>query len=90
MMWSYYWGCFQRFFKHMTISAKVGVFPWDEFQIHECVELTNSAINEGKCVVIGLQSTGDSRTKSEVLRQCDQSTDSEDENDGKSNLCYSC
>lgn len=47
------------------------------------MELTNSAINEGKCVVIGLQSTGDSRTKSEVLRQCDQSTDSEDENDGK-------
>ena len=54
------------------------------------MELTNSAINEGKCVVIGLQSTGDSRTKSEVLRQCDQSTDSEDENEGKSNLCYSC
>ena len=46
------------------------------------MELTKTAINEGKCVVIGLQSTGDSRTKSEVLRQHDQSFDSEDENEG--------
>lgn len=33
------------------------------------MRVTNEALEEGKCVVIGLQSTGDSRTKQMVQRQ---------------------
>ena len=30
MVWRYYYSCFQRFFKHMVMSAKVGVLSESE------------------------------------------------------------
>ena len=46
-----YWGYHQRFFKYLCISAK----------INETVKITKQAIKQGKTVVIGLQTTGDSK-----------------------------
>ena len=39
--------------------------------------MANEALAEGKCVVIGLQSTGDSRTKQMVQRQSDDEEENE-------------
>ncbi|KAL3320693.1 Protein strawberry notch 1 [Cichlidogyrus casuarinus] len=51
-MWGQFWSAHQRFFKYLCISAK----------IDKCVEITKTAIKEGKCVVIGLQTTGEAKT----------------------------
>ena len=50
----------QRFFKYLCIAAKVP----------EVVQLSKKGLADGKCVVIGLQSTGEARTL-EQLEQCD-------------------
>ncbi len=51
-MWSQFWSSHQRYFKYLSIAAKV-----------ECaVEIASEAVKSGKCVVIGLQSTGEART----------------------------
>jgi len=42
----------QRFFKYLCIAAKVP----------EAIKLAQQALSDGKCVVIGLQSTGEART----------------------------
>ncbi|THD21168.1 Notch signaling pathway -1 [Fasciola hepatica] len=55
-MWGQFWSAHQRFFKYLCIAAKVD----------SCVELTKAAISEGKCVVIGLQSTGEAKTLEQV------------------------
>ena len=47
-----FWGAHQRFFKYLCISAKV----------KQAVKVANEAVEAGKCVVIGLQSTGEART----------------------------
>lgn len=47
-MWSMFWAAHQRFFKYLTIDAKVS----------ECVSIVEGAIKDGMCCVIGLQSTG--------------------------------
>ncbi|XP_060725435.1 protein strawberry notch homolog 2a isoform X1 [Tachysurus vachellii] len=60
-LWGQFWSSHQRFFKYLCIAAKV----------RRLVELAKAEINRGKCIVIGLQSTGEARTR-EVL----------DENDG--------
>ncbi|XP_023653713.1 protein strawberry notch homolog 2-like [Paramormyrops kingsleyae] len=60
-LWGQFWSAHQRFFKYLCIAAKV----------RRLVELAETALQQGKCVVIGLQSTGEARTR-EVL----------DENDG--------
>ncbi|XP_072516652.1 si:ch73-63e15.2 isoform X2 [Salminus brasiliensis] len=60
-LWGQFWSAHQRFFKYLCIAAKV----------RRLVELANKELADGKCVVIGLQSTGEARTR-EVL----------DENDG--------
>nr|CAD2155239.1 unnamed protein product [Meloidogyne enterolobii] len=49
-IWARFWGAHQRFFKYLCISAKVDA----------CVRISLQAIKDGKCVVIGLQSTGES------------------------------
>ena len=49
----------QRFFKYLCIAAKVP----------EVIRLANKGLEDGKCVVIGLQSTGEART----LEQLEQS-----------------
>lgn len=50
--WSCFWGAHQKFFKYLCIGAKVPLV----------IEIANQALNDGKCVVIGLQSTGEAKT----------------------------
>ncbi|KAK2077490.1 hypothetical protein QBZ16_004335 [Prototheca wickerhamii] len=50
--WRGFWAAHQRFFRHMCMSAKVPTV----------VRLARAALAAGKCVVIGLQSTGEART----------------------------
>ncbi|KAJ8367226.1 hypothetical protein AAFF_G00324060 [Aldrovandia affinis] len=61
-LWGQFWASHQRFFKYLCIAAKV----------RRLVELAQTELQAGKCIVIGLQSTGEARTR-EVL----------DENDGQ-------
>ena len=49
--WSLFWSAHQRFFKHLCLAAKV----------EECANIAQRAIRDGKCVIIGLQSTGEAR-----------------------------
>ncbi|XP_018415037.1 PREDICTED: protein strawberry notch homolog 2 isoform X2 [Nanorana parkeri] len=60
-LWAQFWSSHQRFFKYLCIAAKV----------QRLVTLAHQDLAKGKCVVIGLQSTGEARTR-EVM----------DENDG--------
>ncbi|KFP63885.1 Protein strawberry notch 2, partial [Cariama cristata] len=65
-LWGQFWSAHQRFFKYLCIAAKV----------RRLVELAREELAKDKCIVIGLQSTGEARTR-EVL----------DENDGHLN-CF--
>ncbi|XP_064252181.1 protein strawberry notch homolog 2 isoform X1 [Passer domesticus] len=65
-LWGQFWSAHQRFFKYLCIAAKV----------RRLVELAQEELARDKCIVIGLQSTGEARTR-EVL----------DENDGHLN-CF--
>nr|XP_020649832.1 protein strawberry notch homolog 2 isoform X1 [Pogona vitticeps] len=65
-LWGQFWSAHQRFFKYLCIAAKV----------RRLVELAKEELSKDKCVVIGLQSTGEARTR-EVL----------DENEGRLN-CF--
>ncbi|KAG2471348.1 SBNO1 protein, partial [Polypterus senegalus] len=51
-MWGQFWSAHQRFFKYLCIASKVS----------RVVQLAREEIKNGKCVVIGLQSTGEART----------------------------
>ncbi|KHJ93704.1 helicase protein [Oesophagostomum dentatum] len=51
-LWGQFWASHQRFFKYLCIAAKVDA----------CVQMARDAIKANKCVVIGLQSTGEART----------------------------
>ena len=51
-MWSQFWSSHQRFFKYMCIAAKVPT----------AIDEAKKALDAGKCVVVGLQSTGEART----------------------------
>ncbi|KAK4786922.1 hypothetical protein SAY86_010755 [Trapa natans] len=57
-LWRVYWSSHQRFFRHLCMSAKVPA----------AVKLAKEALNENKCVVIGLQSTGEARTEEAVTK----------------------
>ncbi|KAG4074462.1 hypothetical protein HA402_015751 [Bradysia odoriphaga] len=59
IIWGQFWGAHQRFFKYLAISAKVD----------HAVKLAEEAVEAGKCVVIGLQSTGEARMNEE-LEKC--------------------
>ncbi|KAF6201808.1 hypothetical protein GE061_004203 [Apolygus lucorum] len=59
MMWSGFWSAHQRFFKYMCISGKVRV----------AINIAREAIKCGKCVVIGLQSTGESRIQDMIGKE---------------------
>lgn len=48
----------QRFFRHLCMSAKVPTV----------VKLAKKALTENKCVVVGLQSTGEARTEEAVTK----------------------
>ncbi|KAI4901051.1 hypothetical protein NFI96_034329 [Prochilodus magdalenae] len=51
-MWGQFWSAHQRFFKYLCIASKV----------RRVVQLAREDVKNGKCVVIGLQSTGEART----------------------------
>ncbi|KAI3997045.1 hypothetical protein MKX01_021321 [Papaver californicum] len=57
-LWRLYWASHQRFFRHICMSAKVPAV----------VRLAKQALLENKCVVIGLQSTGEARTEEAVTK----------------------
>ncbi|KAL6659053.1 hypothetical protein ACP70R_003093 [Stipagrostis hirtigluma subsp. patula] len=57
-IWRLYWASHQRFFRHMCMSAKVPAV----------VRLAKEALAEEKCVVIGLQSTGEARTEEAITK----------------------
>uniref|UniRef100_A0A8C5FLB8 Protein strawberry notch homolog 2 n=1 Tax=Gadus morhua TaxID=8049 RepID=A0A8C5FLB8_GADMO len=59
-LWGQFWSSHQRFFKYLCIAAKVRCL----------VELAKRELEAGKCIVIGLQSTGEARTR-EVLDEND-------------------
>ncbi|XP_014204791.1 protein strawberry notch-like [Copidosoma floridanum] len=58
-MWSQFWSSHQRFFKYLCIAAKV----------KHTISLAREALKCGKCVVIGLQSTGEARTLEQLERE---------------------
>uniref|UniRef100_A0A6G1SIS9 Protein strawberry notch 1 n=1 Tax=Aceria tosichella TaxID=561515 RepID=A0A6G1SIS9_9ACAR len=51
-MWPSFWAAHQKFFKYLCISVKVPVV----------IDIVEKALAEGKCAVIGLQSTGEAKT----------------------------
>lgn len=57
-MWGQFWSAHQRFFKYLCIAAKVKF----------AVSVAREAVKCGKCVVIGLQSTGEARTLEQLER----------------------
>ncbi|PKA64092.1 hypothetical protein AXF42_Ash005104 [Apostasia shenzhenica] len=57
-VWRLYWASHQRFFRHMCMAAKVP----------SAVRIAKQALDENKCVVIGLQSTGEARTEEAVTK----------------------
>ncbi|XP_044737863.1 protein strawberry notch isoform X3 [Chrysoperla carnea] len=57
-MWGQFWSAHQRFFKYLCIAAKVP----------HAVVTAREAVKCGKCVVIGLQSTGEARTLEQLER----------------------
>ncbi|XP_010670017.2 protein FORGETTER 1 [Beta vulgaris subsp. vulgaris] len=57
-LWRLYWASHQRFFRHLCMSAKVPTV----------VKLAKQALGESKCVVVGLQSTGEARTEEAVTK----------------------
>ncbi|CAL1287186.1 unnamed protein product [Larinioides sclopetarius] len=64
-MWCQFWASHQRFFKYLCIASKV---PQVE-------KLTREALKNGKCVVIGLQSTGEARTLEQLEESGGELTD---------------
>ncbi|XP_076928744.1 protein FORGETTER 1-like [Bidens hawaiensis] len=57
-LWRLYWGSHQRFFRYLCMSAKVPAV----------VSLSKQALMENKCVVIGLQTTGEARTEDAISK----------------------
>ena len=53
---THYWGCHQRFFRALCMSVKVP----------EVVRIAHDALASNKCVVIGLQTTGEARLSDAV------------------------
>lgn len=51
-LWGVFWGAHQKFFKYLCIGAKVPMV----------IQMAKQALSDGKSVVIGLQSTGESKT----------------------------
>jgi hypothetical protein len=58
IVWGQFWSAHQRFFKYLCMASKVT----------HVVDITRNALHGSKCVVIGLQSTGEART----LEQLDE------------------
>jgi hypothetical protein len=65
VIWRSFWAAHQRFFRHMCMAAKVPA----------AVRMAEKALADGKCVVIGLQSTGEARTADVVAAKGDDLDD---------------
>lgn len=65
MTWRQFWAAHQRFFKYLCIGTKV----------QRAVAIAQEAIANDKCVVIGLQFTGEARTLDELERNDGELTD---------------
>jgi hypothetical protein len=59
-IWGQFWSSHQRFFKYLCMACKVP----------HVVELARKALANNKCVVIGLQSTGEARTLEQLGDEC--------------------
>ena len=55
-VWGQFWSSHQRFFKYLCMACKVP----------RVVDLAQKALRSNKCVVIGLQSTGEARTMEQL------------------------
>jgi hypothetical protein len=64
-VWGQFWAAHQRFFKYLCIASKV----------KHAVQLARSALKSDKCVVIGLQSTGEAKTLEALEDQGGELTD---------------
>ena len=64
-MWGQFWSAHQRFFKYLCIASKV----------QHAVAVAREAIKFGKCIVIGLQSTGEARTLEQLEKDEGELTD---------------
>ena len=63
LLWRIFWSSHQRFFKELAICCKVESIAQDALkQVHE----------NGNCVIIGLQSTGESGMQSLMENSCDK------------------
>ena len=51
-MWGQFWSAHQRFFKYLCIACKV----------KRAVDIAKESVRSGKCIIFGLQSTGEART----------------------------
>lgn len=65
MMWRSFWSAHQRFFRHMCIAAKVPA----------AVRMAQQVLLDDKCVVIGLQSTGEARTNDVIAEKGEELDD---------------
>ncbi|KAK3094762.1 hypothetical protein FSP39_005887 [Pinctada imbricata] len=57
-LWQQFWSCHQRFFKQLCMGMKVP----------KIIEESRKALEEGNCVVIGLQTTGEASLESEMTK----------------------
>ena len=56
VLWRYFWGAHQRFFKDLCVASKVPA----------ALQVARQSLKDNKCVVIGLQSTGEASTKDAI------------------------
>lgn len=64
-VWGQFWAAHQRFFKYLCIASKV----------KHAVSLARDALKSDKCVVVGLQSTGEAKTLEALEEQGGELTD---------------
>ena len=64
-VWGQFWAAHQRFFKYLCIASKV----------RHAVSLARDALKSDKCVVVGLQSTGEAKTLEALEDQGGELTD---------------
>ncbi|KAJ7378733.1 Protein strawberry notch 1 [Desmophyllum pertusum] len=64
-IWGQFWSAHQRFFKYLCIASKVS----------RVVSISKDAISDGKCVIVGLQSTGEARTLEQLEESGGELTD---------------
>lgn len=58
-LWSHYWSLHSNYFKYLSISVKV----------MRAVQIAQKAVKNGKCVVIGVQSTGVAYTLEQIDKE---------------------